>query len=182
MSKKSRLSLITISASSLLIIGVALALTARTKNFRSIGAQSNNYTLSLVSQSFVNTRRITTQKGNTVNFSLNNVMYYNDWKALAIPSTTDPEPTGTFSNTTPIQQIKTISVTWGSGNLYAYANYTIDLKNENKQVIKSYTQGGLLNNKNEGTCNYDGVNAAYMTLTFTYTMAFTNFVITYTCS
>lgn len=181
MNKKRRSSLIIISASSFFVVGMILATFAKPKELRSADAASNTYTLSLVSTNFLNNKYVTTSKGNKVKFSINNIMYYNDWQALCIPSSSGVYE-ASFSNTTPIQQIKSISVTWGSGNLYAYSNYTIALKDQNNQSITSYTQEGLLNGNNSGTCNYDGLNATYLTFTFTYTMAITKFTITYSCS
>lgn len=181
MNRKHRFSLISVSASFLFIAGMVLTMFTKQKDLKSAGAESKSYTLNLVSTNFLSNKYVTTTMKNKVNFSINNIMYYNDWKALTIPSSSGINE-ASFSNTTPIQQIKSISVTWGSGNLYAYSNYTIELKNQNKQAISSYTQEGLLNGKNEGTCNYDGLNATYLSFTFTYTMAITKFTITYSCS
>ena len=181
MNKKSRLCLVTMSATFLFVIGILLATFSKPNNLKSAGAENKTYTLSLVSKNFVNNKRVTTSKGNIITFSLNNVMFYNDWQALTIPSSSGVYE-ASFSNTTPIQQIKSISITWGSGNLYAYSNYTLTLKNQNNQTITSYTQDGLLNNENSGTCNYDGLNAKYLNFTFTYTMAITKFAIAYSCS
>ena len=181
MNKKYHSSLIAVSASFLFVLGTTLAMLVRPKNLINADAASNTYTLNLVSTSFLNNKYVTTSKGNKVKFSINNIMYYNDWQALCIPSSSGVLE-ASFSNTTPIQQIKSISVTWGSGNLYAYSNYTIALKDQNNQSINTYTQEGLLNGDNKGTCNYDGLNATYLTFTFTYTMAITKFTITYSCS
>ena len=181
MNKKYRSSIIAVSASFLVVAGTILATFARPNNLRSADAASNTYTLNLVSTSFLNNKYVTTTKGNKVRFSITNIMYYNDWQALCIPSSSGVLE-ASFTNTSPIQQIKSISVTWGSGNLYAYSNYTIALKDSNNQAINTYTQEGLLNGNNQGTCNYDGLNATYLTFTFTYTMAITKFTITYSCS
>lgn len=180
MNKKFRAILIAVSTSFLFVVAITLALFAKPSDLKRAGAANKTYSLNLVSTNFLSTKRVTTQMGNTVSFSINNIMYYNDWQALTIPSSSGVYE-ASFSNTTPIQQIKSISITWGSGNLYAYSNYTIALKDQNKQAITSYTQGGLLNGTNSGTCNYDGLNATYLTFTFTYTMAITKFAITYAC-
>ena len=181
MNKKHCLSLIAASASFLFVIGTILVTSSNLKDLKSADAKDKTYTLNLVSTSFLNNKYVTTTMGNKVSFSINNIMYYNDWKALTIPSSSGIYE-ASFSNTSPIQVIKSISVTWGSGNLYSYSNYTIALKDQNNQSITSYTQGGLLNNNNQGTCNYDGLDATYLSFTFTYTMAITKFTITYSCS
>ena len=181
MNKKYRLRAIAASTSFLFVAGMVLMVFAKPNVFSGAGAENKSYTLNLVSKSFLNNKRVTTSKGNTINFSITNIMYYDDWQALTIPSSSGVYE-ASFSNTSPIQQIKSISVTWGSGNLYAYSNYTIALKDSNKQSITSYTQEGLLNGTNSGTCNYDGLNATYLNFTFTYTMAITKFTITYSCS
>ena len=181
MNNKSRINLIAISTSFLFVVGMVLTIIAIPKYSRSAGAENKTYTLNLVSKSFLSNKFVTTSMKNKVNFSINNIMYYDDWQALTIPSSSGIYE-ASFTNTTPIQQIKSISVSWGSGNLYSYSNYTIALKDQNNQSITSYTQDGLLNGTNQGTCNYDGLNATYLSFTFTYTMAITNFTITYSCS
>ena len=181
MNKKHCLSLIAASASCLFVIGTILVTSSNQMDLKSADAADKTYTLDLVSTSFLNKKYVTTKMGNKVSFSINNIMYYNDWKALTIPSSSGIYE-ASFSNTSPIRAIKSISVTWGSGNLYSKSNYTIELKDQNNQSITSYTQGGLLNNTNQGTCNYDGVGATYLSFTFTYTMAITKFTITYSCS
>ncbi len=104
MNKKHRLSVITISASFLFAIGVSLAIVSNSMNLRKVGADTKSYTLNLASKSFLNNKRVTASKGNTVNFSITNIMYYDDWQALAIPSSTEIYE-GSFSNTSPIHAL-----------------------------------------------------------------------------
>ena len=180
MNKKFRLSLVTIAASLVLISGTTIAILAQPNDLINAGAENKTYPLSLVSKKFLTNKYVNTTSGNRVNFTISNIMFYDDWQALTIPSGSGSLE-ASFSNSSPIQQIKSISVTWGSGNLFSYSNYTLTLKDKNKNVITSYTQGGLLEGDNKGTCNYSGSNAVYLSFTFTYTMAITNFVITYSC-